>query len=61
MPSECTYKHQTTIDDEPVAMEILDTAGQVGFICTNIESNKNPIKTWLKTECMVHTLFEAFK
>lgn len=27
---ECTYKHHTTIDDEPVAMEILDTAGQVG-------------------------------
>ncbi|XP_052219367.1 ras-related and estrogen-regulated growth inhibitor-like [Dreissena polymorpha] len=25
---ECTYKHQTTIDDEPVALEILDTAGQ---------------------------------
>ncbi|XP_045175907.1 ras-related and estrogen-regulated growth inhibitor-like [Mercenaria mercenaria] len=25
---ECTYKHHTTIDDEPVAMEILDTAGQ---------------------------------
>ncbi|XP_013409141.1 ras-related and estrogen-regulated growth inhibitor [Lingula anatina] len=24
---ECTYKHQTTIDDENVALEILDTAG----------------------------------
>lgn len=25
---ECTYKHHTTIDDEPVSLEILDTAGQ---------------------------------
>ncbi|XP_052801153.1 ras-related and estrogen-regulated growth inhibitor-like [Mya arenaria] len=25
---ECTYKHNTTIDEEPVVMEILDTAGQ---------------------------------
>ncbi|XP_033752908.1 ras-related and estrogen-regulated growth inhibitor-like [Pecten maximus] len=25
---ECTYKHHTTVDDEPVVIEILDTAGQ---------------------------------
>ncbi|KAL4240930.1 hypothetical protein ACF0H5_001713 [Mactra antiquata] len=25
---ECSYKHHTTIDDEPITMEILDTAGQ---------------------------------
>lgn len=27
--AECTYKHVTTLDDEMVTMEILDTAGQV--------------------------------
>lgn len=26
---ESTYRHQATIDDEVVSMEILDTAGQV--------------------------------
>lgn len=26
---ESTYRHQATIDDEVVTMEILDTAGQV--------------------------------
>lgn len=25
---ECTYKHHTIVDDEPVVIEILDTAGQ---------------------------------
>ncbi|OWF51929.1 ras-related and estrogen-regulated growth inhibitor-like [Mizuhopecten yessoensis] len=25
---ECTYKHHTVVDDEPVVIEILDTAGQ---------------------------------
>lgn len=25
---ECTYKHHSIVDDEPVVMEILDTAGQ---------------------------------
>ena len=29
IPSESTYRHQATIDDEVVTMEILDTAGQV--------------------------------
>ncbi|MBZ3884375.1 Ras-related and estrogen-regulated growth inhibitor [Sciurus carolinensis] len=28
IPSESTYRHQATIDDEVVSMEILDTAGQ---------------------------------
>lgn len=27
--AECTYMHVTTLDDEMVTMEILDTAGQV--------------------------------
>lgn len=31
---ESTYRHQATIDDEVVSMEILDTAGQVrGCLC----------------------------
>uniref|UniRef100_A0A803WFX9 small monomeric GTPase n=1 Tax=Ficedula albicollis TaxID=59894 RepID=A0A803WFX9_FICAL len=31
---ESTYRHQATIDDEVVSMEILDTAGQVrGCVC----------------------------
>lgn len=29
IPLESTYRHQATIDDEVVSMEILDTAGQV--------------------------------
>lgn len=32
--SESTYRHQATIDDEVVTMEILDTAGQVGASAT---------------------------
>lgn len=38
IPSESTYRHQATIDDEVVTMEILDTAGQVnkqGFFSSN--------------------------
>uniref|UniRef100_A0A4W5RA24 small monomeric GTPase n=1 Tax=Hucho hucho TaxID=62062 RepID=A0A4W5RA24_9TELE len=31
---ESTYRHQATIDDEVVTMEILDTAGQVGASAT---------------------------
>ncbi|XP_069131820.1 ras-related and estrogen-regulated growth inhibitor-like [Argopecten irradians] len=33
---ECTYKHHTIVDDEPVVIEILDTAGQVGKLAVNL-------------------------
>lgn len=37
IPPESTYRHQATIDDEVVTMEILDTAGQVNKeFCSNI-------------------------
>lgn len=39
--SESTYRHQATIDDEVVSMEILDTAGQVNRNSTKIFSTSN--------------------
>uniref|UniRef100_A0A3B3DT39 small monomeric GTPase n=1 Tax=Oryzias melastigma TaxID=30732 RepID=A0A3B3DT39_ORYME len=35
---ESTYRHQASIDDEVVTMEILDTAGQVRPECTRVPS-----------------------
>lgn len=34
IPLESTYRHQASIDDEVVTMEILDTAGQVNKKCS---------------------------
>ena len=35
--TESTYRHQANVDDEVVAMEILDTAGQVSTFHTNMD------------------------
>lgn len=53
---ESTYRHQATIDDEVVSMEILDTAGQV---------NRNSAKYFLhqikKETCMICITFKKKK